>query len=607
MSAVEEVKARCDIVDVVASYVPLRKAGRSFKAPCPFHQEKTPSFTVNPDRQSWHCFGACSTGGDVISFVMRREGIEFGEALRSLAARAGISLSPRTPIQTRAASIYEINDEAAAFYRELLYSEAGEQAREYLKSRGLDRDTALDFRLGLSPVDGSGAGSLGARLEAAGYSAKQMVEAGLARESESGPARDFFRGRLMFPIADARGRIAGFGARALGEDSPKYINTPASDAFNKSRILYGLNLASDTIRARGQAVVVEGYMDAIAAHQNGHGNVVASMGTAITDEQMAQFRSSAPKVVLAMDSDAAGQEATLRRLEDALVASSRRSSAMAFSRRVGPIMQRDHIELSVAILPEGSDPDELMRTSPEAWNEVVGGAIPGAEFLIRSLPSRFDLSSGAGKTEAARWAAALINAANPFDQDRYSDLLAATVDVPRPRLESILREMAEMGRRAAESRYRGRDVGAAAAEPVESLSNRPEDALDRHVLAMLIQRPELRGMVSDIGAEYFERSEDRETFTHCLQATTMEELRSELDPAVHDRLDELAGLTLLPSVADQSERAMEQMLSKLKERRLSRLQEERMANVDTLEERDGVESEIVAINTEIRELHARRG
>ncbi len=606
MGAVDEVKSRLDIVDVVSSHVPLQRAGRSFKAPCPFHEERTPSFVVSPERQSWHCFGACSTGGDVISFVMRREGVEFGEALRSLAARAGVSLAPASPVQTRSATIHQVSEAAAAFYQGLLYSEAGGPARAYLKSRGLDRDTAVRFRLGLSPADGAGAGSLGARLMAEGYTTEQMVEAGLARRSEGGPARDFFRGRLMFPIADRRGRVCGFGARALDESGPKYINTSASEAFDKGRILYGLDLASETIRARGQAVVVEGYMDVIAAHQHGHGNVVASMGTALTDPQMLQLRSLAPSVVLALDADAAGREATLRRLEEALVAAADRSSA-AFSRRVGPIMHRDHIELRIALLPEGSDPDELMRTSPEAWNEVVDGAVPGAEFLIGSLPARFDLSTGAGKTEAARWAAGLIYAANPFDQERYHGLLAKALGVSQAALKPILRDI---GKRSVAARRRADRQGAEAARSGDDPAQVPADPareLASRTLAMLIGRPELRTLASGLNPECFERSEDREIFTRCTGDATIEDLRSALDPAVHGRLGDLDRLALEPALPGQAEAAMAQMISRLEERRLRLLQDDLLAGRDPLESGDGVEREIVDVNSRLREIHARRG
>ena len=606
MSISAEIKARLDIVDVVSSYVPLTKSGRSLKAPCPFHNERTPSFIVSPERQSWHCFGACSTGGDVISFVMRREGIEFGEALRSLAAKAGVALASGS-VQTRSATIHQVNDAAASFFQRNLHSESGEAARGYLKDRGVDKKTAIVFRLGFSPAGGTGNESLRAHLLAEGYSADQMVEAGLMRASEGGPDRDFFYGRLMFPIADRRGNVVGFGGRSLDGSNPKYINTAGTEAFDKRKLLYGLHLATGAIRARGEAVIVEGYMDAIAAHQHGHLNVVASMGTALTDTQLAQLRPTASSVTLALDADAAGQEATVRKLEELLVAAADRDST-AYSRHVGPIITRNQMEIRIALLPEGSDPDDLIRHDPRAWTGAIEGAVDGADFMIRWLPKRFDLSSGAGKTEAAKWVAGLIYAANPFDQERYRNDLASVLGVAPERLEPILREI---GRRNTEARRGTRRAGVShAADDAQSARELPKDpngVVDEYALAMLLQRPELKHLALKSEPECFERSEDREIFTLWLQADTIEGLRSALDPALHDRLDELSTVALEPTILGQSESAARQILSRLEERRLRRLQDGLISGQDSLEPSQEVERAIIEVNDRLRQIHSRRG
>ena len=606
MSISAEIKARLDIVDVVSSYVPLTKSGRSLKAPCPFHNERTPSFIVSQERQSWHCFGACSTGGDVISFVMRREGIEFGEALRSLAAKAGVALASGS-VQTRSATIHQVNDAAARFFQRNLYSKSGETARGYLKDRGVDKQTAMDFRLGFSPARGTGTETLRAHLLAEGYSAGQMVEAGVMRPSEGGPDRDFFYGRLMFPIADRRGNVAGFGGRSLDGSDPKYINTAGTDVFDKRNLLYSLHLATEAIRARGEAVIVEGYMDAIAAHQHGHPNVVASMGTALTDTQLAQLRSAASSVTLALDADAAGQEATVRKLEEVLVAAADRDST-AYSRQVGPIIRRDQLEIRIALLPEGSDPDDLIRHDPQAWTSAIEGAVAGTDFMIRWLPKRFDLSSGAGKTEAAKWIAGLIYAANPFDQERYRNDLAFVLGVAPERLEPILREI---GRRNTEARRRTRQTGVsratAAVQPVSELQKDPSGIVDEYALAMLLQRPELKDLALEFEPECFDRSEDREIFTRWLQADTMERLRSALDPSLHDRIDELSTVALEPTTLGQSESVARQTLSRLEERRLRRLQDGLLSGQDSLEPSQEVERAIIEVNYRLRQIHARRG
>jgi DNA primase len=612
MSVVDEVKARLDIVDIVSSYVSLQKAGRNFKAPCPFHNEKTPSFIVSPERESWHCFGACSTGGDAISFVMRREGMEFGEALRMLADKTGVVLSG-TATQTKSVTTFQVNEAAAAFYQSLLYTEAGESTRQYLKSREVSKETARSFKLGLSPI-GTDSGSLRVHLLAEGFTVEQMIEAGLVRRFDDGNTRDFFRGRLMYPIADRRGRIAGFGARTLDGTDPKYINTPGTSAFDKRSIAYGLHLASESIRVKGQAIVVEGYMDVIAAHQHGHHNVVASMGTALTDTQMGQLRSLAGKIVLALDADAAGQEATVRKLEEMLVTAADRESR-AFSRRVGPIIKRDDIELKIALLPEGSDPDDLIRNNPDAWSKVIEDAVSAEEFMIHWLPKRFDLSSGSGKTAATEWVARLIYAANPFDQERYRNELADVLGVTPDRLEPILRQIGRRsGRRPASARTGVQQPGHASRPNTEgpdtensAFAKDKEGMVDDYALALLVQRPRLKELAESFPPECFHRSDDREIFTRWMKATTLQEVRSALDPALSERFDELANTALEPTMLGQSEVALGQILARLEERHLRRLQDGLLSGEESLEVSQDVERAIIKVNTRLREIHARRG
>ncbi len=605
MSVVDEVKTRLDIVDVVSSYVALQKAGRNFKAPCPFHNEKTPSFIVSPERESWHCFGACSTGGDAISFVMRREGMEFGEALRMLADKAGVVLSS-TATQTKSVTTFEVNEAATSFYESLLYSKAGESTREYLKSREVDKETARSFRLGLSPI-GTDSGSLRAHLLAEGFNVEQMIEAGLVRRFDDGNTRDFFRGRLMYPIADRRGRIAGFGARTLDGTDPKYINTAGTDVFDKRSITYGLNLATESIRVKGQAIVVEGYMDVIAAHQHGHHNVVASMGTALTDTQMGQLRSLAGKIVLALDADAAGQEATVRKLEEMLVTVADRDTT-SYRRRVGPIMNREGIEIKIALLPEGSDPDDLIRNNPDAWAKTIEEAMPGGEFMIRWLPKRFDLSSGTGKESAAEWVGRLIYAANSFDQERYRNLLAETLGVTPAQIERFLSESSKDSRRnqgGGHRQTRPQQVRS------ESTSNRlmrdPDGVLDAYALAILIQEPALKEFAATCQSKWFHRSDDREIFTGWMKATTIEGVRFALDPALHERLEELSNTTLEPTMLGQSQAALEQILERLEERFLKRSLDGRTSGGESLDVSQDDEQAIIEANTRLREIHARRG
>ena len=317
MSVTEEIKSRIDIVSYVQRHVPeLKKAGRNHKACCPFHTEKTPSFVVNPERQSWHCFGACAEGGDLFTFAQKLHGWDFKEALRELALEAGVELRPQTPAQqARSDHLDRMRGLVAAasdLYHDRLFAPESRSILNYAtETRGLSRETVKTFRIGVAPDRWDFA--LDALLSM-GYDEDEVIEAGLAARSEHGRVYDRFRNRLIIPINDERGRVVGFGGRALDPDEPaKYINSPQTPLFDKSRLLYGLDRARSAIRESGVTVIVEGYMDVIQAHQAGYLNVVAQMGTAMTESQI---RLIAPRfaksIVLALDSDAAGQNAARR-------------------------------------------------------------------------------------------------------------------------------------------------------------------------------------------------------------------------------------------------------------------------------------------------------
>ena len=387
MSVTDDIKAKLDILDVVSPHASLQKSGRTFKANCPFHTEKTPSFIVNPERQSWHCFGACATGGDIFSFIMRAENLQFGDALRTLAQRAGVELSS-APNREQSNAIHGINGAAAQYFQDVLKSEAGKVAREYLDNRKVGSQAREQFKLGLSADKWDG---LIRYLRTHGYKREDAIAAGLIREGENGQVWDFFRNRLMFPIFDRNGNIVGFGARALDDSNPKYINTAQTDTFDKRNTLYALHFANAEIRQSGTAVIVEGYMDAIAAHEHGYKNVVASMGTALTENQVSQLRSLARDFVLALDPDNAGQEATLRSLESSWGVFrdviSRRNTA-----NQGALNQWTPPVLKIAALPAGLDPDALIRTDPSRWETIIAEAQPLLDFVIPALARRSDLN-----------------------------------------------------------------------------------------------------------------------------------------------------------------------------------------------------------------------
>ena len=375
MSVTDDIKSRIDIVSYVQRFVPaLKKAGRNHKAPCPFHNEKTPSFVVNPERQSWRCFGACAEGGDLFSFAQKIHGWEFKEALRELGAEAGVEIRRQTPEQKvqsdRLDGLRGLLANAAEFYQRELYKRGSESVLAYVRlQRGLSDETIRSFLLGYAPDSWD---FMLRALRELGHSDDEIIAVGLALRSESGRVYDRFRNRLLIPIRDERGRVVGFGGRALDpEDNVKYINSPQSALFDKSHLLFGLDRGKRAIRDSGTAVIVEGYMDVIQAHQAGHLNVVAQMGTAMTEPQLRLVAPRyAKRIVLALDADEAGQNATRRSLEVA-----RQALTSDLSGKLA-------VEIRILEIPGSKDPDDYLRESPAGWDALVEGARGVADFVI---------------------------------------------------------------------------------------------------------------------------------------------------------------------------------------------------------------------------------
>ena len=589
MSVADDIKARLDIVDVVSDHVSLRKAGRNFKATCPFHTEKTPSFVVSPERQSWRCFGACATGGDAFSFVMRVESIGYGEALKALAERAGVTLH-RQRDSGKYEALYRINQEAARFFQERLASTDGQQARGYLDERGVDSKTTEAFQLGLSP---RGRDGLNSYLTGLGFGVDQAVEAGLLRRDDDGTVRDFFWGRLMFPIHDRQGRVAGFGARTLAGSDPKYLNTAATPVFDKRATLYGLHMAIAQIREKDVAVIVEGYMDAIAAHQHGYTNVVASMGTALTEQQIRQLRSTAKEFVQALDPDDAGQEATRRSLE---------SSYHVFARQLG---QKAQVVLKIAALPEGRDPDRFIRETPKEWEQLILDAVPFMEFALPAFARRHDLETAQGKAQAAEDLLPLITATtNAFEQEQHLRMLAVLLGVSKEMLEaSIGRPRAVGPARRQQTAGRGRPRAAS----VSPLLAGRSDFLEDYVLALLLNQPELRERAQTLAPERFHRTENREVYISWQRCSTIDELRLSLDDSLNEHIDHLSDIPMEPADRRSHETALDQSLRRLEERYLQELQEGLLATGDsTVPPPRELEEAIVGVNTRLKELYTTR-
>ncbi len=521
MGAVEEVKNRTDIVELISGYVSLKKAGRNYKGICPFHAEKTPSFVVFPDTQTWHCFGACGTGGDVFSFFMQREGLDFSEALRELARRAGVLLSPPTP-QSEAADkqrekLLDIHTAAAQYYHHLLrQSKEGTHARKYLARREINSETLERFQLGyaLDAWDG-----LKHHLVDRGYTEDDLVEAGLlVKKEETGSSYDRFRNRLIIPIRDTQGRVIAFGARALDpNDVPKYLNSPQTPLFDKSSTLYGLDLAKKSIRNNDRAIIVEGYMDVLSAHQHGHTNVVAGMGTALTEAQLKLLKRFTKNFVLALDADTAGDAATLRGISLAHEALDRRAVPVPTAQ--GLIRFEDQLEadIRIASLPPGRDPDDILRQTPDLWLEIIDNALPVVDFYLQVVAAQYDLTMAKGKSALVREVLPLLREiSDPIERRHYVGQLARLVKID----ERVLLAELDGVPRPSTPRRRPTPQPQPTVEP-ESSEQQRTFGLEEYSLAIILGQPavltaaddELLGLDQDpLSADDFQRSENRHLF-----------------------------------------------------------------------------------------------
>ena len=559
MTQIDDVKSRLDIVEVISSYVNLQRSGSSLKANCPFHQERTPSFFVFPDRQSWRCFGACADGGDAFSFVMKHDKVEFREALQTLAARVGITLVNNEESRSNARELFEINDAARRFFQQMLDTEEARFVREYLERRGVNERSIQTFEIGYSPPRDN---RLLAHLRQAGHHDELIARAALARETEDGRLYDFFRGRLMIPIRDWEARVAGFGSRALDENAtPKYLNTPRTPAFDKSRILYAMNLAKEPVRQHG-AVIVEGYMDAIMAHQHGYDNVVASMGTALTERQVDLVRRLTTNVTMALDGDPAGRNATLRSLESSWGVFQRRNSQ---NTSVSMLQQPDAMELRVAELPTGQDPDDFIRSDPAAWPAFLERAQELFDYLLDSLSERADMDSPDGRSWVANTMLRFVaQIPDPLRSDLYLDRLSARLalnnDTLRRALGDIKRQLAREQRGQA---------AASAADEATPQPAREYHAVEEALLAFLLQHgtEPLEGYESTPSTEWFSRSENREIYRNVIAGEDAEQMP--VPPELQAHLDALRSRELRLSNQAKRDKAWLQMSLALEKEHLN--------------------------------------
>ena len=500
MSTIDEIKSRIDIVDLVSETVQLRRSGKSYTGFCPFHPNtRTPAFVVFPESGTWRCFGQCSEGGDIFKYVMKKEGWDFAEALRYLAERAGVQLKPPTAQEQAAAEehddLRDLLEEALTFYRHnLLNTPAGQAALEYLRQkRSLRNETIEAFGLGYAPNAWEAAIQ---HFKSKGFTVAQLLACGLVTEREPGEVSqkssvyDRFRNRLMFPIRDERGRMAGFGARILNpDDVPKFLNSPQTVLFDKGHLLYGLDRARKAIRTQDQAVIVEGYLDVIALHQAGFTNAVSPMGTALSEPQLYLLKRFSRRIVLALDPDAAGDKATLRGLQTARQAMDREQDPVFDARGLLGFEARLQADIRVTTLPEGLDPDEVVNRDPKEWGRILENARPIVEHVMETLATGRNLDDPKVKSDIAAQVLPLIeDVPNPIERDTYRQRLARLLRVNEQAL--LERGTAPRARRPSAGRPVQKPVSEFKAD-VLFLTSVNSYLLETHCLGVLLRRPEL--------------------------------------------------------------------------------------------------------------------
>jgi len=522
MSVTDEIKDRIDIVDLVSESVELRRAGRNYTGFCPFHHNvNTPSFVVFPDTQTWRCFSECDDGGDIFSFTMKREGWEFSEALQHLADRAGVQLKPLTP---EAAEEQEENErlralleEAVVYYQHnLLHTDPGKIAGSYLEKRSLTENTIKTFGLGYAPDSWD---SALVYFQDKGYTADELRDVGLVSERDKGGNYDRFRNRLMIPIRNRSGKMAGFGARVLDpEDVPKYLNSPQTQLFDKGKLLYGLDSARKNIRELDEVVIVEGYMGVLAAHQYGYHNTVATMGTALTDNHINIIKKYTKRIILAMDSDAAGAKATIRgiylahKAMDEVDKSQTGIGIDPFGMNfIGSTNKRTwkEADIHVALLPEAMDPDDVLNSDPHRWKKILNAAKPLIKHMINVLAENRNIDDPKEKIKLASEVLPFIyDIPDDIERDHYKQYLARFIKVKEETLISYLPVRTKNTRKREVLREKIRK----AKDPtLRERGQRTGELYEAHCVGILLREPDLVYKVDrELGKEGLTRFDEKD-------------------------------------------------------------------------------------------------
>ena len=428
-SVVDEIKSKLDIIDVLSEYIQLKQAGANFRAICPFHREKTPSFFISPERQIWHCFG-CGKGGDIFGFIQEIEGVEFPEALRILAQRAGVKIAKYNQAEvSQKTKLQDICSISAKFYHKiLLESSSAEKARQYLKERELDQKTIAEFQLGFAPEKGN---LLLEFLSKRGYKPAEIEAAGMIiKSTRQSSYYDRFRNRIMFPIFNLFGQVVGFTGRVMpgeeqNKETAKYINTPETQIYSKSRVLYGLDKAKLEAKLQNSVILVEGNMDVIACHQFGTKNVVCTSGTALTSEQIKLLKRYTPNIILAFDVDLAGQNATQRGID---------------------LLLQEDLNVKILNLLSGKDPDECIRKTPEIWQKAIKEPLPIMEYYFSSAIARVSPNSQTLNIENKKQVSQILlpfiaKLGSPVEQGLWVKKLSNDLDISETSLHDALKKI----------------------------------------------------------------------------------------------------------------------------------------------------------------------
>jgi DNA primase len=488
---IEDIKNRLDIVEVIGSYIKLQKAGANYKALCPFHSEKTPSFFISPARQIWHCFGGCGEGGDVFKFVMKIEGVEFGDALRTLSQRAGVELKPlkpelRTELRTERQRLYEICELATKFFeRQLEGSSTGKEAKKYLIGRGISEESVKKWRLGYSPESWQGLSDF---LTSKGYKNEELEKAGLSVKSEKGSFYDRFRGRIIFPIFDLNSQAVGFSARVFEnqkskiknqkyEEVAKYVNTPNTLLYDKSRIFYGLDKAKLEIRKRDSCVLVEGNIDLIMAHQAGSQNTVATCGTALTGYQLGILKRYSNNLFYAFDMDIAGEAATERGID---------------------LAQTQGFNIKVVRLSQGKDPADIIYENKEGWEEALKKAESILDFYFELAFGQGDPKTAEGKKKISKsLLPALKRIPNKIEQTHWIQELSK-------RLESREEDIREELKKVRVETYNSSAQAQKEITPPPQKSRR--ELLEERLLTLVLKSPQDLNLITENTLDTFSAS-----------------------------------------------------------------------------------------------------